>query len=322
MGAMLLVVGVAALWSPRVDADSASVRRAKQLFRQADSAYQLGAYNQALEKFEAALKLARRPSILLNIAQCHRQLGNANKALHFYQQYLSEWELVSPGVEVPYKREVEGHIAHLKAELGQDERAVVVGPGAGSGKNLTTPERQAQPGEAARLRLEGVPAGAEVMIDGELVQRARGGPVRLRLEPGEYALLVSLPGHEPWQREVMVEAGDDVRYLVAMTKAKSSGSTAWLVTGICTATLAVGAEIFAIISTVLANDSVRGSKKFDGYQAMAITGHVLAGTFLITSGISWWLYYRSTRPRPNEARAALGVAPRGDGFTAAVRVRF
>lgn len=319
---MLLLLGSVLLWAPRAGADSTRVRQARKLFRQAESAYRLGAYNQALEKFQGALELARRPSILLNIAQCHRHLGHADKALRFYRQYLSEWERFRPGIEAPYRTEVEGHIAKLTEQRREHGGAVVVGSAAGSGSEPGGPESIARAVEPAKLRLEGVLAGAEVTINGELTQRAQGGAIRLRLEPGEHLLVVSLSGYEPWQKELVLEPGENAHYLVPMTEAKPAGSTAWLVTGICTTTLAVAAEALAIVSTVLANDSFKGSKKFNSYKAMAITGHVLAGAFLVTSGISWYLYYRSTRQRPEQPRAAFGVVPRAGGFAAAVRLRF
>lgn len=320
---MLLALGVVTLGVPRASADSARVRQARELFLQAESAYRLGAYNQALEQFESALELARRPSILLNIAQCHRQLGNADKALRFYGQYLSEWERFRPGIEAPYRREVEGHIARLTEEQGEDGGAEVVGSAVGAGSQAAETGSNARAAESARLDLEGVPPGAEVTINGEFVQQAKGRSIRLRLEPGEHLLLVSLAGYEPWQKEVALEPGENARYLVLMTEAKTSGSTAWLVTGICTTTLAVGAEVFAIVSTVLANGAFRGSKQFNSYKTMAITGHVLAGAFLITAGISWYLYYRSTLRRPNdEPKAAFGVVPHPDGLSAAMRFRF
>ena len=51
------------------------------------------------------------------MAQCHRHLGHVEKALHFYQRYLNEWDRLRPDVEAPYRSEIEGHIAGLAEEL-------------------------------------------------------------------------------------------------------------------------------------------------------------------------------------------------------------
>ena len=76
------------------------------------------------------------------------------------------------------------------------------------------------------------------------------------------------------------------------------------------------------LATVIANDSSKGRGQSDRYTGMMIAGHALAGVLLITSGISWWLYYRSLRPRAEEPRTAFSVMPQRDGFALAMQLRF
>lgn len=94
--------------------------RARSIFATGAELYRQGKYDQALEQFEAALKLARRPSILFNIAQCHRQLGHKQLALQRYEAHLAEWEKQNPGKPSPHREEIRGHIERLRAELERD----------------------------------------------------------------------------------------------------------------------------------------------------------------------------------------------------------
>jgi tetratricopeptide (TPR) repeat protein len=97
--------------------DKLSLRKAKALFSQGNTEYRLGNFAKALPLFQESLKLANRPNTIFNIAQCYRNLKDAEKALFNYRLYLSESERQSPDVAPPHQDEVQGHIAKLEAEL-------------------------------------------------------------------------------------------------------------------------------------------------------------------------------------------------------------
>jgi hypothetical protein len=69
--------GKPVLRAARKDADAARI------------AYDLGQFDKALHLYSDAYELAARPNLLFDIAQCHRQLGNAERALFFYQRFLA-----------------------------------------------------------------------------------------------------------------------------------------------------------------------------------------------------------------------------------------
>jgi len=69
-------------------AEDAAEMRARGQFRAGQAAYAKGRYEQALGAFSEAYGLQPVPGFLFNIAQCHRQLGNYERAAVFYQQYL------------------------------------------------------------------------------------------------------------------------------------------------------------------------------------------------------------------------------------------
>jgi tetratricopeptide (TPR) repeat protein len=61
---------------------------AKAEFKKGQTAYNLGQFQDALASYTKAYELKALPAILFNIAQCHRQLGNPERAVFFYRRYL------------------------------------------------------------------------------------------------------------------------------------------------------------------------------------------------------------------------------------------
>lgn len=62
------------------------VARAKA--KQAQTAYDLGRFEEALEAYAAAYESKPMPAFLFNIAQCHKELGRYERAIFFYRRYL------------------------------------------------------------------------------------------------------------------------------------------------------------------------------------------------------------------------------------------
>lgn len=100
--------------------------RAKELFLQGETDYRLGKFKEALERFRAAARLTTRASIVLNIAQCYRQLKQTNQALFFYKLYLTQWDRERPGTPSPYTGEVSRHIADLQVLAARSSRSTLV----------------------------------------------------------------------------------------------------------------------------------------------------------------------------------------------------
>jgi tetratricopeptide (TPR) repeat protein len=84
LAALLLLMALPAAAAPP---DPATVR-AKELFTHAEALYALTKYDQALAEYEKAYETKPLPGFLFNIGQCHKNLGNYDKALHFYRAYL------------------------------------------------------------------------------------------------------------------------------------------------------------------------------------------------------------------------------------------
>ncbi|WP_257454817.1 tetratricopeptide repeat protein [Archangium lipolyticum] len=63
--------------------------KARAMFAQGNVSYDLAEFNKALDAYSEAYRLMPLPGFLFNIAQCHRQLGNPERAAFFYRRYLA-----------------------------------------------------------------------------------------------------------------------------------------------------------------------------------------------------------------------------------------
>jgi tetratricopeptide (TPR) repeat protein len=102
-------------------ADPAELALAQKLFHEGRSLYQAGQFGDAAEKFRAALRIATRPSIVLGLAQCYRQLKNAEEGLKAYKQYAELWAKLNPNRASPYDKEVKSLIAELSQVVKENE---------------------------------------------------------------------------------------------------------------------------------------------------------------------------------------------------------
>lgn len=62
---------------------------AKALVGEGNRHYQLGHFVEASLAYEKAYELSSAPGILYNLAQCHRMVGDFERAAFYYQRYLS-----------------------------------------------------------------------------------------------------------------------------------------------------------------------------------------------------------------------------------------
>jgi hypothetical protein len=67
-----------------------SRQQARALFDSGMTHYNLREYNQALDDFTSGYRIRHDSAFLFNIAQCHRQLGDADAAAGFYRAYRRE----------------------------------------------------------------------------------------------------------------------------------------------------------------------------------------------------------------------------------------
>lgn len=81
-------------------------------FKRGTELFERGAYADARAAFEQAYAIHPEPLLLLNIGSTHRREGSLERALEYYQRYLTE----APEGD-PYRTTVEQIVAELEAEI-------------------------------------------------------------------------------------------------------------------------------------------------------------------------------------------------------------
>jgi tetratricopeptide (TPR) repeat protein len=89
-GALALAALFLAAWPLRAAAAAdPSEERARAEFKKGKTAYDLGRFEDALKAYSAAYELKPLPGFLFNMGQCHKQMGNWERAVFFYKRYVS-----------------------------------------------------------------------------------------------------------------------------------------------------------------------------------------------------------------------------------------
>jgi tetratricopeptide (TPR) repeat protein len=115
--ALLALVGGGA---PRAAPADKGERAARAAFQRGEKAFNLGKFDEALKGYEEAYEAKPLPALLFNIAQCHRNLGDAERAVFFYRRFLA----LDP--ETPNRAMVEQLIVEQQKVL--EERAASATP--------------------------------------------------------------------------------------------------------------------------------------------------------------------------------------------------
>jgi tetratricopeptide (TPR) repeat protein len=109
-GLLFVVALFAIAAAPRIaDADS-DTAKAKQLYAQGVTAYNLGHYDEALTAFEMGYRLRQDSAFLFNIAQCQRMLNRYQDAERTYRAYLRE----SPALPDAKREQIQKLIAEME----------------------------------------------------------------------------------------------------------------------------------------------------------------------------------------------------------------
>jgi tetratricopeptide (TPR) repeat protein len=113
--AFTLVAAVCA--APAVVHAEGTKKGAKVYYDKGSYEYNLGHFEQAIAAFEKAYEFSPVPILLFNIGQCHRQLGNKERAVFFYRRYLEQ----APNAD--NRADVQNRIADLEQSM-KEEREI------------------------------------------------------------------------------------------------------------------------------------------------------------------------------------------------------
>lgn len=94
--------------------------QAKAEFDGAQRHYQVGRFEEALAGYTRSYELVPLPALLFNIAQCHRNLGQRDRAIYFMEQYLERQP------DAKNREAVERLIDELRREEEQERARVRV----------------------------------------------------------------------------------------------------------------------------------------------------------------------------------------------------
>lgn len=140
----LVAISAGVTCAPRSSAASPGAPRedveaAREHYRRALNAYDLGKYPQAIAAFEAAYEAKPDPALLYNIAQAHRLNGDLRKAVTFYRTYLRKVP------KAPNRAEVEQRIDALERQERERELSPEARP-----SDVSGPRLNARPSDADR----------------------------------------------------------------------------------------------------------------------------------------------------------------------------
>jgi len=166
---------------PPPDVDT---QAAKKYFQWAQNLYKQARYAEAIGKFEEAYRLKPHPTIFFNIGRCYEQLGDINKALKNYREYLRI---------VPDAKD---------RELVTDAIA-----------NL---ERRLKEQGVQHLSVLSDPTGTRVSVDGKYVGLT---PLAIELPPGNHRLTLAKDGYETVEKGFVLAADKSMELEVSLKMA-------------------------------------------------------------------------------------------------------
>jgi hypothetical protein len=150
---------------------------AKRLFEEGRGLAEQGNYPEACARYAKSYELERAPGTALNLGDCAEREGKLGRAWQLYDTAAALFEKEKKPARVKFAR--------VRADLIEPKLATVV----------------------VRLAKPGVP-GLLVRIGDHTAPTA--GEVVERLDPGEVPVLVSAPGHAPFQTAVTAAGGERV----------------------------------------------------------------------------------------------------------------
>jgi len=321
----LLVIS-ALLFSGSVAAQTKNKEKARAHYESAEKFYQKAEFRKALDDYLKVLDFIERdsiPEMYFNIAQCHRQLGEVEKALFYYRLFLSK----SP--TSPLRPEVEKHISSLEAER----------------QKTTKPK--------GKVTIITDPPGAAILIDTFEGEGIGVTPKVLEVEVGTHILVLRLANHKDITHQLVVEAEkmvvvqhtlvpasgaapvktEDAKSLLTQDDTKKPGDAKttpevpgaeqpvpfynrwWFWTGVgATVVFAAATTYFGLQTLSLKKDwedNGDPAKKSDGEDARLFTD-IFLGATVISAGLTLWgvlSYDPGTTPTAQPEKGTAWLLP-------------
>jgi tetratricopeptide (TPR) repeat protein len=207
--AVVIVVSAAVVLAPLAHAEPVSNpvgdKDASRLYQEATSAFGLGHYAEAAEKYEGAFSLRPDPALLYNAAQSYRLAGIKTRAIELYRNYLRLYPLA------PNASDARAHVASLQKAIDWDlaHPELVRPPKPAPPPAIKTPAAPVTPLPAAQPSGAPQPTQTRAMPPPqETGTPAKPPPAPAASQPGNEASasLVAEPGAEGDQKPMTKES--------------------------------------------------------------------------------------------------------------------
>lgn len=329
--------------------------KARALFSQGKAAYDKASYPEALDKFQGALKLIHRASLLLMTARTYRRLNRADKALTYYESYKSVWRQENPKKPSPHTAEVTEQLTSLaettrlvteaEASLRKGLHVEAINALNLALKGSSWPriyavlarcylalDRRDKATASVKVALgywEGYRLGWKTKHPGTLPPDDDHAAVRVKaLKALEQEILkhgkpIPAAAPTPGTTPTPAPAASPVAPKPPpepSAEEPPQRNTLLLGLGISALGLALAAEGLTWAAYAEGHELEAGDD-FDKYQALYISGHILAGALAVTSGVLFYLWYASGEPAPAQT-AGFTLLPLPGGAAVSGGFRF
>lgn len=292
-------------------AQSKSEAEAQRLFMEGRDAVERGDYAAGCPKFEQSLKITRRASTLLNLAQCEDHAGRLRPALDYWNEGARQLDPTDERLAFARKRiaELEARVPKLTVRLATTapEGVEVRVDGAPLREEEIGAARPMDPGSHEVVLL--VPGQPEQRLPVELAERDRK-EVLLQVAPGERSVVVvpgkDVPGGGDGRRRLgLVLGGVGVAGLVA------AGITGGMI-------MARDGDIDAACPDQRCTPE--GRELIQGSTPLLVVNGIAWGVGLVGLGAGAWLFF--TGGDEGAPATALDAAPLPGGAWVSMRRSF
>lgn len=262
-----------------VPASASTQEKARKLVDQGIAAYEARDYDKAIALYLKAFSLVPHPILLFNVAQAHRLAGQPDKAVPFYERYLT---LEPDGAEAATAR---AYLSESKVLIGRLAPVDATATG--------------------RLKLRSTPDGVNVMLDGVSIGTT---PIERDVAAGAHSITLVEGERLVGARRVEVGAGAVVEVTMAVERPRESGDrSSRLVPVLCW----VGGGLALAGSGVAFYFGQQGGPDHPDdkyrYPGASATGFTLAGVGAAAIGVGVWLWVRGSR----ESAPVAAIGPAG-----------
>lgn len=232
----LLAAAILVAAPSAVVAQNNGPKLAQTLYGEGVELFKEGKFSEAADKFQQAYNIDPSPILLYNLARAAEEMGEAKAAIGHYKAYIARFP------QAEDKAEVERRIRTLEAVL-----------------------------EAAQfgfMAIAGLPPGAEVKVNGEVMPPEGDG--RWKLKPAEYDVVITAEDEPEFSTKVAIRDADTTRVEFVSSKTtdpepgSGDGPSAMMVGGwsaVGLGIVAIGAGTFFYAQTFSNADEFDQAKK-------------------------------------------------------------